>query len=327
MSSNGHYKVRNLAEIILDFIPTYWKHRNVFPRAVINYLKSKPFSASFDITNKCNAHCPYCYYYNQEQVTQEILSNEEMLSFIKRVKQNIPIIHATFIGGEPTLRPKVLSEAVKMFPHSWVITNGIKGFHSAKPSAWVWSVDGPKEIHNSIKGLSRSGKIRDVWSRSIEKLDYATAPVITNTNMNRITAPHIKEFVEEMSRTSIRGMVLSFYTEIQGQDDRLKLSDKQRKKLLFQISELRKEYKDFILTTNMMTHFFTPDSGLENWNTIDKCPVAKYSRAYTSDGKEYAKCAMGDTSFCNRCGCGMGAMFKSLEHLDISTIKWLLSVL
>ncbi|MHA1227417.1 MAG: radical SAM protein [Candidatus Hodarchaeales archaeon] len=318
---------RNLAEIVLDFLPTYWKHRNVFPRALINYLRKQPFSASFDITNKCNARCPYCYFYSQEVETQENLTDEEMLTFIRSVKQQIPIVHATFIGGEPTLRPNVLSKAVKYFPHSWIITNGIKGFHSAKPSCWVWSVDGPKDIHNSIKGLTRSGKIRDVWTRSIERLDYATAPVITNTNMNRITAPHIKEFVAEMSKTSVRGMVLSFYTKIQGQDDELQLSDHQRKKVLNQIRELKKEYGDFILTTNAMGHFFTPGSGLECWNKIEKCPVARYSRAYTSDGKEYTKCAMGDSSVCDRCGCGMAPMFKSLEHLDLPTFKWVLSVL
>ena len=319
---------KNLPETVLDFIPTYWTFKTVFIRAGINFLRNKPFSASFDITSKCNCRCIYCYYYNNPNTPKtEKLTDNELLDFIKKVCKNIPIVHATFIGGEPTLRPRVLEEAIEYFPHSWVITNGIKGFSIGKPSCWVWSVDGPQSIHNQIKGCLPNGKIRDVWSRSIKYLESASAPVITNTNINKLTSNHLGEFVAEMSKTSIRGMVLSFYTQIKGQNHQLALTDHERKKVLYELSTLRKEYPNFILTTSHMAHYFTPGTGLNAWNSPQLCPVACYSRAFTSNGTMQEKCAMGESSDCHRCGCGMGPIFNSLTRLDWRTWKWILTVL
>lgn len=317
-------------EMIFHFLTSYWRFRSVFVKATLNFLRNLPFSASFDITSKCNCSCIYCYYYNNPNRPQtERFTDLELLEFIKEVKTRIPIVHATFIGGEPTLRPQVLKEAITFFPHSWVITNGIKGFSIGKPSCWVWSVDGPRVIHNQIKGRTPSGKIRDVWTRSIGQLDSASAPVITNTNINQLTVNHIREFIEEMSKTSIRGMVLSFYTGQQNllQNQMLQLTDRQRKRALFDLSLLRKEFPDFILTTSYMAHYFTPGKGLNAWNSPESCPVAFYSRAFTADGQIQEKCAMGVTSDCENCGCGMGPMFNSLLKLDWRTWKWILSVL
>jgi hypothetical protein len=175
--------------------------------------------------------------------------------------------------------------------------------------------------------MTRKGRIRDVWTKSVAKLSCATAPVITNTNMNKMTAKYVREFVHQMSNTPVRGVVLSFYTQIKGHDSALFLSDRERKKTLITIRELQDEYKDFILTSNYMTYLFTPGSGLETWNSPKNCPVARYSRAFTSDGHVHLKCAMGEDSVCERCGCGMAPLFKSLERLDFRTMKWLISVL
>jgi sulfatase maturation enzyme AslB (radical SAM superfamily) len=110
---------RNIAELARDLIPVYWHHRSVFTKAFLNYSRKQPFSASFDITSKCNARCPYCYYYGSSGEHSDSLKDEEMLKFIRSSRQKIPIVHATFIGGEPTLRPNVLREAVTYFPHKW----------------------------------------------------------------------------------------------------------------------------------------------------------------------------------------------------------------
>ena len=95
-------------EKLLHLVQTYWKFRDFIPRVAINYLKKQPFAASFDITRNCNCQCPYCYYYGKpSKYRAENLSDEELLTFMRNVKKEIPIIHATFIGGEPTLMPNL----------------------------------------------------------------------------------------------------------------------------------------------------------------------------------------------------------------------------
>ena len=122
-------------------------------------------------------------------------------------------------------------------------------------------------------------------------------------------------------------MIISFYTPFDSEEANLALSDKQRSKAIAIINNLREEYEDFVLTTAYMSHYYSFNkNGLESWNSPETCPVAVYSRAYTSNGKMWPQCAMGETAHCERCGCGMAPLFKSLLSLDIKTIKWLLTV-
>lgn len=306
-----------------------WRFKTVYPQAALNFLKKEPFSASFDVTHKCNARCDYCYYYlRPQEQRKESLTDEDLLAFIRKIRRNIPIIHATFIGGEPTLRAPVLREAVNYFPHSWVITNGTRGFNLAKPDAWIWSLDGLPETHNRIKAMRKTASYKDYWTKSVNQLSTASAPVVSNTNLNRITIRDLVPYIHKMAKTDIRGMILSFYTPFDGENANLALSDKQRTRALAIIDNLRNEYyDDFILTTAYMSHYYSfRKGGLESWNTPETCPVAIYSRAYSSNGKMWPQCAMGIGAHCERCGCGMAPLFKSLLRLDYKAIRWLLTV-
>ena len=304
------------------------KFRMVYPQAAINFLKKEPFSASFDLTHKCNARCDYCYYYlRPQEQRKESFTDEDLLAFIRKVRRNIPVIHATFIGGEPTLRAPVLREAVNYFPHSWVITNGTRGFNLARPDCWIWSLDGLPETHNRIKAIRKTKPYKDYWTKSVNDLSTASAPVVTNTNLNRITIKDLVPYIHKMAKTDIRGMILSFYTPLDGENANLALSDKKRTKALAIIDNLRKEYDNFILTTAYISHYYSfSKGGLESWNSPETCPVAIYSRAYSSNGKMFPQCAMGKGAHCDRCGCGMAPLFKSLLRLDYKTMKWLLTV-
>jgi MoaA/NifB/PqqE/SkfB family radical SAM enzyme len=305
-----------------------WRYKTVYPQAAINFIKKEPFSASFDLTHNCNCRCDYCYYYLRPyEQRKESLNDEDLLAFIKKVRRNIPIIHATFIGGEPTLRAPVLREAVEYFPHSWVITNGTRGFNLARPDCWIWSLDGLPETHNRIKAIRKSAPYKDYWNKSVNQLLTASAPVVTNTNLNQLTIKDLVPYIHKMAKTDIRGMILSFYTPFDGENANLALSDKQRTKAIGIIDNLRKEYENFILTTAYMNHYFSfRKGGLESWNSPETCPVAIYSRAYSSSGKMYQQCAMGKGAHCARCGCGMSPLFKALLRLDYQTIKWLITV-
>src|SRR3989304_6598477 len=127
-------------------LPKHFKLRmyaRVIPRVMLRYTQKAPFSISFDVTNRCNIRCPYCYFYAEQHPSE--LSDDDMLSLIREASRSHDFFHATFIGGEPPLRIPVLKEGVRMFPQTWVNTNGLNGFPpEVKPSAWLGSLYRPE---------------------------------------------------------------------------------------------------------------------------------------------------------------------------------------
>ena len=288
---------------------------NTLPNVMTRYIQKKPISVSFDITNKCNARCGYCYYYSGKPISE--LSDKDMIKNITRVAKSNNFFHATFIGGEPTLRLSVLREGVKLFSQSWINTNGLNGFPSEiNPSAWLISLDGPEEYHDKIKG-------RGAFKKVIETLPESSSPVVSNTMLTNQNKKYLKKFVDEMSKTSLKGIIFSFYTEIKGKTGIFNLEDFQRVSLIRNILKLRKEYPGFIFFTPRMGYYNNPNTGLNKWNDSSICPVAKYGLAYGVDGRPKKPCAMGDKTVCTRCGCGMNSIFLSSMDGDIRAIGFL----
>lgn len=295
------------------------EYGGVLPGTLYRYLRKKPFSVSFDITNKCNIRCSYCYYFSREP--PEELSDEEMIGLIKGVAENGGFFHATFIGGEPTLRLNVLAEGVRLFPQSWVNTNGLNGFPpEVKPSAWIASIDGPQEFHDKIKG-------HGAFEKTIGAIPESSSTVVANTPLNQKNVKYIEEFTHFMAKTDIKGIIYSFYTSLWRGAEVFSLQDDERSQAIQRVLAMAKEYPDFIFFTPKMAYYQNPLKGLNRWNHPSRCPVALYGLAYGADGKPKQPCAMGGGTNCERCGCGMNAIFLSILKLDIRTMRFLYKML
>jgi MoaA/NifB/PqqE/SkfB family radical SAM enzyme len=295
------------------------RYVGVLPGTAVRYVQKRPFSVSFDITNKCNLRCPYCYYYSREP--PEELTNEEMISLIRGVARDGGFFHATFIGGEPTLRLEVLGEGVRLFPQSWVNTNGLNGFPpEVKPSAWIASIDGPEEYHDRIKG-------KGAFKNTVSAIPGSSSTVVANTTLNQKNVKYIEEFTHLMAGTGISGIIYSFYTTLQKGGNVFRLSDDARNNAIQRILAMAKEYPNFVFFTPKMAHFQNPKGGLSDWNSPSHCPVALYGLAYGANGKPKQPCAMGGGTNCDRCGCGMNAIFLSIMKGDIRTLSFLYKML
>ncbi len=100
-----------------------------------------------------------------------------MLHHIKQVATSGNFFHATFIGGEPTLRLPILQEATRLFPQSWVNTNGLNGFPpEVKTSAWLLSLDGPREFHDKIKGDG-------AFDKAVDAITASSSTVVANATL------------------------------------------------------------------------------------------------------------------------------------------------
>lgn len=133
-----------------------------------------PFELNFAITYKCNSRCKIC------KIWQKKHENELSLEEIKKITKKIDFVQwVRLTGGEPFLREDYI-EVVKAFdknlpnlillstPTNALTPNVIykkveqtlKFFR--KKYVITVSLDGPKKIHNKIRG------IRTAWDSSIE---------------------------------------------------------------------------------------------------------------------------------------------------------------
>lgn len=89
--------------------------------------KSMPEYVIFYVTSKCNAKCPYCFYWKELNKKENVLSLEEVQKMASTMD---PFLFLLIGGGEPFLR-KELPEIIKIFydtnhiPYCSIPTNGI----------------------------------------------------------------------------------------------------------------------------------------------------------------------------------------------------------
>jgi len=295
----------------------------VVPGITRSFFMKRPCTVSFDVTSSCSLNCDYCYFKYTDPGRQ--LSEDEMLDRIRQVAGEFTAYHASFVGGEPTLRPRLLEEAVKLFPHTWILTNGVRGFpENIKASAWVVSLDGTEDIHDGFKG-------KGIHKRVLKNINKSQSMIFSNTTVSKKNHHCLEDLAEEMKDTNLSYMTFSFYTPVgsgdNGGSDDFALSDAEKISILGRISDLRKKYPSFIFFSPLMEYYYHPGKGYHRWNSTENCPVAIIGRHYGADGKLQLPCAMGPTADCSACGCGMNAIFLALIHGDINAMRILMDLI
>ncbi len=188
----------------------------------LHYLNLKPKYARFKVTGGCNLRCESCKHWKMDSHKSPELGEIEELS--KKLERE-GFTHIGLTGGEPGIRND-LSEVVKTFNDRGfsigMTTNGSlinekrlrKLFKKGLDSINI-SIDGPKEIHNSI---SR----KDVYEDAMECLKSAaqiseeedfhvtSGAVLSKTTMANLLES-IKEKMEFGVPTTIQPIMSSAY--------------------------------------------------------------------------------------------------------------------
>ena len=140
------------------------------------YVMAKPAGAS------CNLRCKYCYYLEKSSLTPHPrpMSDEVLESFVRQYieAQTTLEVNFTWHGGEPLLRP--ISFYEKALGYQQRYARGRQIFNCIQTNATLiddkWaeffsrnnflvgvSIDGPEEIHNSMRmGADGRGSYQDV---------------------------------------------------------------------------------------------------------------------------------------------------------------------
>ena len=245
---------------------------------------SNPLSLCWQVTKRCNYHCPFCL--SGEQDSYE-LPLEKMKKIIDILEEE-NLIRIDFTGGEPLLRSDFLDIL------SYAAGKGIETLVTSNGSIWseeiaktlldtntllLISLDGNAETHDKSRGQGS-------WARAVENIKrYTTAGVpirvnylIRRDNLNQID--YIYDLVKSL------GVERLFYILIapQGkayQNEDLLLTDEERKYYLNLIQKKKAQSGDepFITiqdyATNLHSCFLIDSRGdiVSQGYTEDDCVV------------------------------------------------------
>lgn len=101
-------------------------------------FKGLPYSFSFNIADRCPIGCS-CYWKAQARVAE--LTDDVVVAFFRK-KHHEGYVVANLVGGEPYVRPELLSKVAGIIPFSWVITSGTTPLRRLKNTTHWISIDG-----------------------------------------------------------------------------------------------------------------------------------------------------------------------------------------
>lgn len=153
-------------------------------------LSGKIYKLNFAITSACNSLCKTCNVGREFLKNPKIIEKDLSLEEIERIFKKLPknLIWLSLSGGEPFLRPdlvEICRKAVENLPSLGIIsipTNGLLGNQILRKTEDIiklplknlyvnFSLDGPPEIHNKIRGVRDA--YQKTWSSYQNLLDLS----------------------------------------------------------------------------------------------------------------------------------------------------------
>ena len=205
----------------------FWKMKNnlLFLKSIfLSKLKSTPYKLNFAITSACNSRCLTCNVGRIFQKNPEVIKNDLKTEEIGKLFDSLPptITWLSFSGGEPFLRQDlvdIISLAILKIPSLSVISIPSNGLSTQRIIATVktilnldnlpqfflnFSIDGPPEIHDKIRGVQ--GGYKKTWStyEAIKELSQKNNKLRVNLEItiSQLNLNSLIEFCEELVKNN-----------------------------------------------------------------------------------------------------------------------------
>lgn len=163
-----------------------------------------PRSIVFEITHRCNLRCKMCGYYGETGVRpnyRDELSVDEIEKILDDISSFSPFVVIT--GGEPFIR-KDMIEILGLFKDRkikfGIITNGTliddniaKKLSELDPVVINISMDGPREIHEMIRGPN-------TFNRTIECIKLLKGHGYSKITINYVISKINFQYLDEMAK-------------------------------------------------------------------------------------------------------------------------------
>lgn len=271
--------------------------------------KDCPGILNLDITSRCNLNCEHCYWKKTGNLKKEISLKELEKIFNEFHEKGVDAIFLT--GGEPLLRIDVIRMANKIFNSVSLVSNGtIKVPEDIQRRIFV-SIDGPRDIHNKIRGA-------DVFDKIMKNIKNDKRVILTPT-LSKTNYKYIDDLISIARESNVEGITFSLYTSHKAdKTDPLLLDNEDIDWIIKKLREKLKENKDIVFLTPYIINLF------KTKKYSDNCYLAntKSVLSFDSNMNQKKPCVMGDEVDCKTCGCIIPAVSYALGKFDIKA--WLL---
>jgi len=172
---------------------------------LLKYMAKKPtpLFASYNVTGRCNMRCVFCDWWKNSRPE---LPTEKALKAIDAVC-NLGVAFFDLSGGEPLLRKDLFLLARRAASHGCLVSMNTNGTLMTRNRASevadcfdvvVVSLDGPREIHDKIRGVPGT------FDRAVEAIRLLKAHGV-RVGVNSVATPWnidiLPEFFEELRST------------------------------------------------------------------------------------------------------------------------------
>lgn len=274
-----------------------------FYNADIFKNEHRPSSLYLKLTDACNLNCKMCGQANNKKLglikNQNFLDLNVVKKFIEPIIKEVEFVNLW--GGEPFLHPKVI-EFIKYFSENKkyisIATNGTLLRKYAKilveigVDEIVISLDGPKDIHNNIRGNSKSFEYAKLGIEEIVKLKkhrQIKPKIFLNCTITEENIDYLQELLILCKDWKVNKLIYQlpmFITEKQGKEYSsicnnlwgitptswkgfLKAYDLDLDKLYNFYDHVKSNYRDFVDFYNI--GFDSKDKLKEYFNNPDEC--------------------------------------------------------
>ncbi len=189
------------------------RHLPLAARATAADRATRPLYAVWEITLACDLACRHCGSRAGKRRPDE-LTTEECLDLVDQIAA-IGVKEVTLIGGEAYLREDWLDIVRRVRAHGidCTTTTGGRGFtrelgaraQAAGLCGVGVSIDGDEPTHDRLRGFAGS------HAAALNTIHIARAlgmRASCNTQINRLSMPHLFRIVEDIARAEVRGWQL-----------------------------------------------------------------------------------------------------------------------
>jgi len=197
-----------------------------------------PLLASFKLTYRCNLRCPGCPFHTRVSEPDSHMSWVQAVRAMDQLEE-MGCRLVIFEGGEPLLWEDgarnfadIAAEARKRFLRTGVVTNGTVLLESDTDVLWI-SLDGPEDVHNSLRDNSWSAIMRNLQSCDHQR-------VYAHCTVSRDNVAYLDDLASALSEIrKIRGITFQFFYQYDRGERELALAREERELAVRTILGLR----------------------------------------------------------------------------------------
>ncbi len=264
--------------------------------------QSQQFPAAMvNITNRCTLKCKHCFVFRDSNPNDphEEMDTASMLQKLSDLQKQYGIQLMLWMGGEPLLRPDVLTEGIKLFSKNTITTNGTIDLIDLPDCIYVISLDGPQELNDAIRGKGSFNRILE----TLKKVpDQFGSKVMCQCVVTKVNENSLAELVELLRPTRLEGMTFSFYVPTKNDTSEFTWGSlKSRDQAVYEAMRLKEKYPDFIWNKQRSLELTLS----ENAKSItDNCPAKTFVLPLYlgKNDFEIPYCCYGNDVDCDLCG-------------------------